>query len=119
MNFPPRVFASADAGPVNQGGSNLMTPRRGRGRLRIAMIGQKGLPATFGGIEHHVEELGSRIAARGHEVTVFCRTNYGDGRRQHHRGMRLVELPTVGTKHLDAIVHSALATAVALRDDYD
>jgi glycosyltransferase involved in cell wall biosynthesis len=96
-----------------------MTPRRGRGRLRIAMIGQKGLPATFGGIEHHVEELGSRIAARGHEVTVFCRTNYGDGRRQHHRGMRLVELPTVGTKHLDAIVHSALATAVALRDDYD
>lgn len=96
-----------------------MTPRRGRGRLRIAMIGQKGLPATFGGIEHHVEELGSRMAARGHEVTVFCRTNYGDGRRQHHRGMRLVELPTVGTKHLDAIVHSALATAVALRDDYD
>jgi hypothetical protein len=25
--------------------------------LDIAMIGQKGLPATFGGIEHHVEEL--------------------------------------------------------------
>jgi glycosyltransferase involved in cell wall biosynthesis len=96
-----------------------MTPGQNRGGLRIAMIGQKGLPATFGGIEHHVEELGSRMAASGHRVTVFCRTNYGDGHRRQHRGMRLVELPTVGTKHLDAIVHSALATAVVLRGDYD
>jgi glycosyltransferase involved in cell wall biosynthesis len=97
-----------------------MTTRQRSGGLRIAMIGQKGLPATFGGIEHHVEELGSRMAERGHEVTVFCRTNYGDGgRRRHHRGMQLVELPTVGTKHLDAIVHSALATAVAMRGDFD
>jgi hypothetical protein len=30
--------------------------------VRVAMIGQKGLPATFGGIEHHVEELGARLA---------------------------------------------------------
>jgi glycosyltransferase involved in cell wall biosynthesis len=96
-----------------------MTPGQNRGGLRIAMIGQKGLPATFGGIEHHVEELGSRMAASGHQVTVFCRTNYSDGHRRQHRGMRLVELPTVGTKHLDAIVHSALATAVVLRGDFD
>ena len=83
------------------------------------MIGQKGLPATYGGIEHHVEELGARMAASGHDVTVFCRTNYAGGHRRQHRGMRLVELPTVGTKHLDAIVHSALATAVVLRGDFD
>ena len=44
--------------------------------LRIAMIGQRGVPATFGGIEHHVEEIGARLAARGHEVTVYARTNY-------------------------------------------
>jgi glycosyltransferase involved in cell wall biosynthesis len=96
-----------------------MTPGQHRGGLRIAMIGQKGLPATFGGIEHHVEELGSRMVAGGHEVTVFCRTNYSAGHLRQHRGMRLVELPTVGTKHLDAIVHSALATAVVLRGDFD
>jgi len=83
------------------------------------MIGQKGLPATFGGIEHHVEELGSRLVERGHQVTVFCRPSYGAGRRLPYRGMRLLELPTVGTKHLDAIVHSALATTVAMRDSFD
>jgi glycosyltransferase involved in cell wall biosynthesis len=97
-----------------------MTPRQHRGGIRIAMIGQKGLPATYGGVEHHVEELGSRLVARGHEVTVFCRTSYGQDRRARHLGMRLVELPTVGSKHLDAIAHSAVATAAALRDrDFD
>jgi glycosyltransferase involved in cell wall biosynthesis len=82
------------------------------------MIGSRGVPATFGGIEHHVEELGARLAARGNEVTVFCRTNYTGGGLDTHRGMRLRHLPTAGTKHLDAIAHSALATAVAMRQRF-
>jgi glycosyltransferase involved in cell wall biosynthesis len=82
------------------------------------MIGQKGLPATFGGIEHHVEELGTRLAARGHEVTVFSRTSYSDAGRVH-RGMRLRHVPTVSTKHLDAVVHSALSTLVSMADAPD
>jgi glycosyltransferase involved in cell wall biosynthesis len=87
--------------------------------LRIAMIGQRGVPATFGGVEHHVEELGARLAARGHEVTVYCRTNYVDEPRTEHRGMRLRSIRTVGTKHLDAIVHSAISTADAMRAGAD
>jgi glycosyltransferase involved in cell wall biosynthesis len=78
--------------------------------LRIAMIGQRGIPATFGGIEHHVEEIGSRLAARGHEVVVYTRTNYVQTRCARIRGMRPRYLPTVGSKHLDAIVHSTLST---------
>jgi glycosyltransferase involved in cell wall biosynthesis len=93
--------------------------RRPDGGLRIAMIGARGVPATFGGIERHVEELGARLAARGHEVTVFCRSNYGEAEGDNHRGMRLVSLPTVGTKHLDAIVHSALSTLEAMAASYD
>ena len=41
--------------------------------MKIAMIGQRGVPATFGGVERHVEELGARLVDRGHEVIVFCR----------------------------------------------
>lgn len=93
--------------------------RLAAGRLRIAMIGQKGVPATFGGIEHHVQELGSRLAARGHEVTVFCRPNYVTEGREEFLGMRLRQLPTVGTKHLDAIAHSAASTIAAMREPYD
>ena len=46
--------------------------------MKIAMIGQRGVPATFGGVERHVEELGARLAADGHEVVVFCRRGYGE-----------------------------------------
>ena len=37
----------------------------------IAFIGQRGVPATIGGIEHHVEEIGSRLVERGHDVTLY------------------------------------------------
>jgi glycosyltransferase involved in cell wall biosynthesis len=87
--------------------------------LRIAMIGQRGVPATFGGIEHHVEELGARLVERGHEVTVYCRTNYGDDHPAEHRGMLLHHLPTVSSKHLDAIAHSGLATLAAIGSHHD
>jgi glycosyltransferase involved in cell wall biosynthesis len=83
------------------------------------MIGQRGVPATFGGVEHHVEELGARLAARGHEVIVYARTNYVDARRNGYRGMRVRTLPTVDRKHLDAIVHSSLSTVDAMRTGVD
>jgi glycosyltransferase involved in cell wall biosynthesis len=82
--------------------------------MRIAMIGQRGIPATFGGVEHHVEELGSRLAERGHDVTVYCRANYTTDRHATYRGMRPRYLPTVSSKHLDAIVHSTLSTGDAM-----
>ena len=52
-----------------------MTTTQPRG-LRIAMVGQRGLPATYGGIERHVEEIARRLAARGHRVDVYCRYYY-------------------------------------------
>lgn len=87
--------------------------------LRVAMIGTRGVPATFGGIEHHVEEIGARLAERGHHVTVYCRSNYVSRDLRRHRGMTLRRLPTVSTKSLDALAHSALAAADALGRGYD
>lgn len=87
--------------------------------VRIAFIGQKGVPATHGGVERHVEELGARLVSLGHEVTVFTRPNYTPRDLRVYRGMRLVNLPTIGTKHLDAIVHSALATFACWAGGYD
>ena len=83
--------------------------------LTIAFIGLRGVPAGEGGIERHVEELGARLAAHGHEVTVYCRTNYVRERRASYRGMRLRYVPAAGTKHLDFIAHSALSSALVLR----
>ncbi len=101
-----------------QAGSSQRAEVRER-PLRIAMIGQRGVPPTWGGIEHHVAHIGSRLAARGHHVTVFSRGNYVTDQWRHYRGMRIVNLPTIGTKHLDAIGHSGLSTLYALGGSYD
>jgi glycosyltransferase involved in cell wall biosynthesis len=82
--------------------------------MRIAFIGQRGLPATVGGIEHHVEEIGARLVARGHQVTVFSRGNYAAEPVAEHRGMTVRNLPTVPTKRLEALVHSGLSTLAAM-----
>lgn len=87
--------------------------------LRIAMIGQRGLPATHGGIERHVEEVGARLAQRGHEVVVFCRPGYSPRTGVHHRGVYLAKSRTVPTMHLEAFVHSGMSTLGALGRNFD
>lgn len=99
-----------------------MTRRTGMRTLRIAMIGQKGIPARYGGVETHVENIAVRLAARGHDVSVFCRAHlrvapgdepdgYTDnGGDTTYRGVRLVFRRSVRTKHLDAATHTLRCT---------
>ena len=84
------------------------------------MLGGRGLPATYGGVERHIEEIGARLVERGHEVTVYCRPHYTDeGPGDWYRGMRRVVLPGIPSKHLDALSHTAVAAAHAARQDFD
>lgn len=87
--------------------------------MKVAFIGQKGIPAKFGGVERHVEELASEMAKGGHEVFVYVRNNYTDKKLDEYRGVRLVHLPSITTKNLDAISHTFLASLHALFQDYD
>lgn len=87
--------------------------------MRIAMIGQKGMPATFGGVEHHTQELGSRLAARGHEVVVYTRPSYSDPNLTSHMGMRLKSIASIPTKHLDAITHSLMCSIDSRTEPFD
>lgn len=86
--------------------------------MRIVMIGQRGVPATYGGIERHVEELGARLVQRGHEVVVYCRRTYGPTTVEY-RGMALRTLPTIHEKHLEATAHSAAGALASLTEGAD
>jgi len=79
--------------------------------LRVAMLGTRGVPAAYGGFETAVEEVGSRLAARGHEVTVYCRTTPGAERTATHLGMNLVHLPALRRKSLETLSHTGLSAA--------
>jgi len=81
--------------------------------MRIAMIGQKGIPATYGGVEKHVDEIARRLAARGHDVTVYCRYHYTPAHAEVP-GVRLRRRPSIRTKHLDAASHVAWCTLEAM-----
>jgi glycosyltransferase involved in cell wall biosynthesis len=78
--------------------------------MRIAMIGTRGVPARYGGFETAVEEVGRRLADRGHQVVVYCRTAGSDGARpDRHLGMDLVHLPAARKRSLETLSHSALS----------
>lgn len=87
--------------------------------MRIAFIGQKGIPTRAGGVEKHVEEMAIRMASLGHEVFVYARNNYTPKILNEHKGVKIIHLPSIPTKHLDAISHTFLATIHALFQKYD
>lgn len=87
--------------------------------MKIAFIGQKGIPTQSGGVEKHVEKLATRLVQLGHEVSVYTRPHYTPKTMETFRGVRLVSLPSIATKHFDAISHTLVATAHALFQDYD
>lgn len=87
--------------------------------MRIAFIGQKGIPAKSGGVERHVEEISTRMAKSGHNVTVYVRSSYDSKRKKFFKGIRLIHIPSVATKNLDAITYTILATLHALFCCYD
>ena len=85
----------------------------------IAFLGSRGVPARYSGFEVVVEELGKRLAARGHEVTVYNRLPHFGPPQPVWEGMRIIGLPTIPTKSLDTIVHTTLSMIDAVWRRYD
>lgn len=81
--------------------------------MKVAMIGQKGIPAIFGGIERHVEELTARLTDIGVDVIVYGRRWYCGDREAKTKG-RLIFTPSIHTKHWDAISHTFFSTLHAI-----
>lgn len=75
--------------------------------MRFAILGTRGIPARYGGFETFAEELSTRLAARGHIVTVYCRERFD---QPSYRGVRLKYLPTIRHKYFDTIAHTCLST---------
>ena len=87
--------------------------------MKIAMIGQKGIPALHGGIERHVHELSLALTARGFDVLAYGRKWYTNREDGMFEGIELVHVRTLHTKHLDAILSTFFATIDAIRRRVD
>ncbi|MDD2898589.1 MAG: DUF1972 domain-containing protein [Desulfuromonadaceae bacterium] len=87
--------------------------------MKIALIGTRGVPANYGGFETFYEELGKRLAERGHEVTVYCRDSYYPEKLDEYLGIKLVYLPNLKKKSLDTLSHTLFSVLHAIRQPYD
>lgn len=86
--------------------------------MKVAFLGARGVVGTYSGIETYYEEVGSRLAARGHQVTAYCRT-YFTPPIAEHRGVRIRRLPCWRSKHGETLSHSLLGTFDALLRPFD
>jgi len=87
--------------------------------MRIAMIGQKGIPAIYGGVEQHVQDLSMRLVKLGHEVTVYSRGWYTGKSNTQINGVQTKNIFSIHTKHLDTISHTFLCTINAIWNKFD
>jgi len=87
--------------------------------MKIAIMGIRGIPANYGGFETFVEELAPRLAQRGHDVTVYGRSNIIDYDKDTYKGVRIKILPTISHKYLDTVAHTFVCTVYSFFKKYD
>jgi glycosyltransferase involved in cell wall biosynthesis len=73
---------------------------------RIAVIGIRGIPANYGGLETCADEVCRRWAAEGHDVLVYCRSSRYPERVAELDGVKLRYVPSINRKSLDTISHT-------------
>ena len=83
--------------------------------MKIVVTGTRGIPNIMGGVETHCEELFPRIAKRGFDVTVICRTNYVKDGLTEWKGVKLVNIDSPKKKSFEAIIHTFRAINEAKR----
>jgi glycosyltransferase involved in cell wall biosynthesis len=86
--------------------------------LRVAFIGGRGVFSKYSGIETYYEEVGAQLAGMGHHVTAYCRTYFTPPGGQH-KGMQIIRVPTIRSKHLETLVHTFLSTLHVLTQPCD
>ncbi len=87
--------------------------------MKIAIMGFRGIPASYGGFETFVEELAPRLVQQGYQVTVYGRSNIINYKERYYKGVKLVILPTISNKYLDTVVHTFLSIVHSCFYKYD
>ncbi|HWA47610.1 MAG TPA: glycosyltransferase family 4 protein [Dongiaceae bacterium] len=82
-------------------------------KIRICIAGLRGIPGIMGGIESHCEQIFPRLREMGaeYDITIIGRRPYTTGGQ--FRGVRVVALPAIKHKYLEAITNTTLAVLYA------
>ena len=81
--------------------------------MKIVVTGTRGYPNVIGGVETHCEEVFSRLASRGYDITVFRRKGYCHDGLKRYKGVKFYNLSHPKSKTLEAFVHTFKAVLIA------
>lgn len=87
--------------------------------MKIAFVGTRGVPARYGGFETCAQEIGRRLADRGHDITVYARSSFYPGRSPEWEGMRVRYKPAIRLKSFETLSHTAFSLIDAARRGFD
>jgi Glycosyltransferase len=87
--------------------------------MKIAFIGQKGIPTKTGGVERYTENLALNMVQEGHEVFVYSRFSYNTERLTEWKGVKIINTPSIPSKNFDAITSTIFACFDLIRRKYD
>jgi glycosyltransferase involved in cell wall biosynthesis len=90
--------------------------------MKIAVVGAKGLPALQGGIERYCEEMYPGMVEQGHSVDLFARQSYTQSSNfgtYNYKGVRVICLPSIPLKGVDAFFASGLGAIASILNTYD
>src|SRR5229473_1988897 len=73
--------------------------------MRLAILGARGIPAAYGGLETFAEQLSVRLVARGHEITVFCESR--ENPSEQYKGVKLQYVPVRHLGPLSTVLYGA------------
>lgn len=77
--------------------------------LKVFVTGINGIPARHGGFETCVDNVATRQAINGLDVTVYCRKRNVTLEDKYYKGVRLVKLSSLGHKSLETLSHTFLS----------
>lgn len=86
--------------------------------MKIAHIGSRGFPGFQAGVEKSLEEICPRLAAKGHEVTIYCSDHVTTAEPLYKQTI-LRRMPAVSTKHFETLSRVTLSAWDALFQKYD
>lgn len=85
-------------------------------KLRIAYVGQRGVPPTYGGVERYVDEIVKRLPGDEVETFTYCRRHYVEDRVDYTKQLFM---PSLKAKGIEAFSHSFFSALDSLRHPFD
>ena len=85
--------------------------------VRIAFIGQRGVPPTYGGVERYVDEIARRLPSGEVQSAVYCRRHYVQPVQLGYT--QQIFVPSLQAKGFEAFGHSGLSAIHAAFARFD